>query len=124
MGEVGLAAFLGRFHVLAVHLPIGLVILAGALEAATLSPRLRSRLDPILGILLAAALAGAAVAFALGWILAWEGGHPPRLVERHRWLALGTVAAAAAGCATWWWHRRRGGPRWLHRVAVVTLLGT
>ncbi len=124
MGDVGMAAFLGRFHVLAVHLPIGLVVLAGALEAATLSRRLRARLDPSLGIVLAGALAAAVIAFALGWLLAWEGGQPPRLVELHRWLALGTVAAAAAACATWWWHRQRSGPRWLHRVVVATLLGT
>lgn len=69
MGEADLLAFVGRFHVLAVHLPIGLIVLAGAVEAATLSSRLRPRLDPVLGVLLAAALAAAGVAF-------WPGVGP------------------------------------------------
>src|SRR6185369_13528875 len=44
--------FLGRFHPLAVHLPIGVVLLVGAAEAATLSPRFRGRLDPAIGLAL------------------------------------------------------------------------
>ena len=44
--------FLGRMHPLAVHLPIGIVLLVGAAEAVTLSARLRPRLDPAIALAL------------------------------------------------------------------------
>ena len=42
-----LALFLGRFHPLAVHLPIGILLLVAGAEGLTLSPRFRARSGPM-----------------------------------------------------------------------------
>src|SRR6187399_1967504 len=76
--------FLGRFHPLAVHLPIGVVLLVGAAEVATLSPRLRPRLDPAIGLALVPLVVVTAGTFLLGHLLARSGDFAPRVLTIHR----------------------------------------
>jgi len=76
--------FLGRFHPLAVHLPIGVVLLVGAAELATLSPRLRLRLDPAIGLALVPLVVVTAGTFLFGHLLARSGDYAPRLLASHR----------------------------------------
>ena len=90
--------FFGRFHPLAVHLPIGILLVLVVLEGSTaLSRHPRFSRLPALGdgprslILVCAALA-AIVAAGMGWLLAGSGDYDPGLVYRHRCLGL-TVAA-------------------------------
>src|SRR5688572_33407225 len=59
------ALFLGRFHPLAVHLPIGFVLLVAAAEALSFVPRFRPRVDPAIGLALAALVAVSVGAFFL-----------------------------------------------------------
>ena len=74
--------FLGRFHPLVVHLPIGLLILVPLLEAAgTRRPALREAA----GFVLALALASCLVALSLGFLLAYGGGDAGTGVTRHLW---------------------------------------
>jgi Planctomycete cytochrome C len=74
--------FLGRFHPLAVHLPIGLLVLVPLLEVAgTVRPALRETA----GFVLALAFAGCLVALALGFILAYGSGTAGTGVTRHLW---------------------------------------
>src|SRR5687767_13417027 len=69
-GEPGQALlFLGRFHPLIVHLPIGIWVLVALAELATLLPRLRARVDPALDLALPVLLATTVAAFALGHFL-------------------------------------------------------
>ena len=63
--------FLGRFHPLVVHLPVGLLILVPLLEVAG---AVRPALRETAGFVLAVALAGCVVALALGFVLAYEIG--------------------------------------------------
>jgi mono/diheme cytochrome c family protein len=92
--------FLGRFHPLVVHLPIGVLVLVGAAELATLSPRYRERIDPALGLALPALLVVTVVAFVLGHFLARSGGFPAQALSLHRRLeffaALGVCFTVAA----------------------------
>jgi uncharacterized membrane protein len=84
--------FLGRFHPLVVHLPIGLVLLVAALEFAGLFQR-GKHLQAAAGFVLGLAAASALVSVSLGWLLAWSGGYEGPLVRRHMW---GGIALAAA----------------------------
>lgn len=92
--------FLGRFHPLAVHLPIGIFVLLAVLELTGLLAR-RPRFSqwPRLSdsqrdhILLFAALMAMATAF-MGWLLARDGSYDPVLINRHR--NLGLLVAALA----------------------------
>jgi uncharacterized membrane protein len=72
--------FLGRFHPLAVHLPIGLLLLVPVLEiAGAFRPALREAA----GFVLALAFASAVLALTLGILLAHGSGNAGTLVTRH-----------------------------------------
>jgi mono/diheme cytochrome c family protein/uncharacterized membrane protein len=98
MNELGL--FLGRFHPVLVHLPIGILLLLGALE---LAGALRQRCngswlpllpDPQRTFILALGAGIAAVTAGLGWLLSREGGCDDALLTSHR--NLGFVSAGLA----------------------------
>ena len=87
-----LPLFLGRFHPALVHLPIGLLVAAGALQAWVWGRRRNGdtrRLDFAIGVLLGVAAAGAVVAAGAGVLLGSGGGYSGALLERHRLLGLG-----------------------------------
>lgn len=72
--------FLGRFHPLAVHLPIGFLLLVPILEiAGAFRPALREAA----GFVLSLAFAGSVLALTLGMLLAYGSGDTGSLVTRH-----------------------------------------
>ncbi|MGB6688502.1 MAG: c-type cytochrome domain-containing protein [Terracidiphilus sp.] len=74
--------FLGRFHVLAIHLPIGLLLLVPLLEiAGAFRPALREAA----GFVLALAFAACLGTLTLGFLLAYGGGETGVTVTRHMW---------------------------------------
>lgn len=74
--------FLGRFHVLALHIPIGLILLVPVLEiAGAFRPALREAAGFVLALACAASLA----TVALGFLLAHGGGESGPIVTRHLW---------------------------------------
>ena len=74
--------FLGRFHVLAVHVPIGLLLLVPVLEiAGALRPALREAAGFVLALSFAACLG----TLTLGFLLAYGGGFHGATVTRHMW---------------------------------------
>src|SRR5215510_1801988 len=78
------AQFIGRFHPLAVHLPIGLILLVPILELVGRHPRfpyLRQSADFVIGLATLSAIGAA----AFGWCLARSGGYSGPLVTQHMW---------------------------------------
>lgn len=74
--------FLGRFHVLAIHLPIGLLLLVPLLEiAGAFRPALREAA----GFVLALAFAACLGTLTLGFLLAHGSGETGATVTRHMW---------------------------------------
>jgi mono/diheme cytochrome c family protein/uncharacterized membrane protein len=74
--------FVGRFHPLAVHIPIGLIVLVPLLEiAGARKPALREAA----GFVLALACAACLVTLALGYLLAYGSGDTASTVTRHLW---------------------------------------
>ena len=72
--------FLGRFHPLAVHLPIGLLVLVPLLEiAGAFRPHLRQAASFVLAL----AFAGCLLSLTLGFLLAYGSGDAGTLVSRH-----------------------------------------
>lgn len=103
--------FLGRFHPLLVHLPIGFLLLAVVLEwwpGNKLRPAIR--VSWVVGALAAVTAAGA------GWLLAAESGGGDTLFW-HRWLGVSVAALAVAGV----WLTRDGG-RQAKVYGIVTAL--
>src|ERR1700683_4053184 len=96
------AYFIGRFHVLALHLPITLVLVVVALEWYR-SRRDRVEFEPALRILWAATAISAVLTAVLGYLHFSEGGFTGPAAYVHR--ALGTSLALATGLA--WGPRAR-----------------
>jgi hypothetical protein len=74
--------FLGRFHPLAVHLPIGLAVLVPLLEVAGAK---RPSLREAAGFVLILACAACLATLALGYLLAYGSGDTGATVSRHMW---------------------------------------
>jgi cytochrome c553 len=121
----GLVLFFGRFHPLAVHLPIGVFLLVAAAELTSFWPAVRARVEPALELLLAAMVVSALGAFALGQMLALGGGFPGGKLLLHRRLTLFTVIGASLCLIAWVYHRRSERPRALlaYRGLVAATLG-
>ncbi len=117
--------FVGRFHPLLVHLPIGFVLLVGAAEAATLSPRLRARIDPTVALALPLVVLATAVTFLLGHLLARSGDFAPGALNVHRRLEL-FAAVGICLCPLAWAYQERSDSaraRWLYRGVLGAALG-
>lgn len=74
--------FLGRFHPLAVHLPIGLIVLVPVLEIAG---GFRPSLREAAGFVLALACLTCIGTLILGYVLAYGSGETGATVARHMW---------------------------------------
>lgn len=85
--------FFGRFHVLLVHLPIGMLIALAILEFAAWFPRFKNA-NASAGFILALATPLAVVTAICGWLLSLGGGYDETLLTWHEWLGIST----ATGC--------------------------
>lgn len=110
-----LPLFLGRFHPVLVHLPIGLLVAAGVLEAWAWWRRRGGRtsaVDSAVGALHGLAAAGAVAAAAAGALLEANGGYSGNLAERHKVLGFGLAASTVLTAGAWLVASRRSGRRW------------
>jgi uncharacterized membrane protein len=74
--------FVGRFHPLAVHIPIGLIVLLPILEiSGAFRPALREAAGFVLGLACAACLG----TLILGYLLAYGSGDTGATLTRHMW---------------------------------------
>jgi hypothetical protein len=121
-----LVYFLGRFHVLVLHLPLGVLILAIGLEflvrrrrAATGEP---SPLEPAMPLIWGFGALSAVATVTLGYMHASEPGFTGPAVNYHRWAG---TALAFTATAIWAW--RGDAPRsfarfWPLGVSVLLVL--
>ena len=89
--------FLGRFHPVLVHLPIGGLVLLGVLELLARFTRLTHAAQAsrvIIGLATAAAIAAA----SLGWMLSQSGGYDPQLLPWHKWTGIAVAATCTLSC--------------------------
>jgi uncharacterized membrane protein len=115
------AQFIGRFHPLAVHFPIALILLVPILELAGRSERF-SYLRPTSSFVLGLATLGATSAAILGWCLARSGGYSGPLLSQHMW---GGVSLAAV-CWTCWLLRARTSEQessYVYAIVLATGVG-
>ena len=114
--HAALGQFVGRFHPLAVHLPIGLILLVALLEMAAGFGRW-SYLRSATGLILGLAAASAIVTALDGWMLGWSGGYKGALVTRHMWGGIALAALCLITAAV-----RSGSARRTALVGVYRLL--
>ncbi len=90
MGE-----FIGRFHPLIVHLPVGILIAAFLMELASRRSSL-AHLRKSIPFVLSLAILTAFGALVTGWIMPKEGEFSERLVSLHFWFSIGTTVCSIA----------------------------
>jgi uncharacterized membrane protein len=91
------AQFIGRFHLLAVHLPIALIVLVPVLELMGRNIRY-AYLRASAPFVLLLAFVAAIVSSILGWCLARSGGYSGPLVTQHMWGAASLVTLSWLCC--------------------------
>jgi hypothetical protein len=109
---------LGRFHVLVLHLPIGILLLAVLLEILALRPAFRA-LEASLPLIWLLGAVGALVTVVLGYMHAAEGGFEGETVSLHRWS--GSLLALLA-FAIWAWRAELPGSFARFRGVPVVLV--
>ena len=87
-----LSLFVGHFHPVLVHLPIGLIVLVFILELLGRWPRFQQA-RAANGVILFLAAPASAVSALCGWLLSRGGGYDPQLLNWHLWTGLGVAAA-------------------------------
>ena len=86
--------FIARFHPALVHLPVGFVVLLGALEALAFRPQLK-HLSSASRTILALTVPVVFCSAATGWLLARNGDYDPHLLVWHRWTGVSMAVATA-----------------------------
>lgn len=97
-----ISTFLGRFHPLVVHLPIGILILSFMMEGLSRWQKYAA-LDKAVPFALLVGSGSAALAAALGYLLSWSGDYDPDTLWWHQYLGIG-VAVLGFGC---YWLKQR-----------------
>ena len=116
--------FLGKFHPLAVHFPIALILAAVLAEVMLVVTHRRSFADAGRFAISTGAL-GAIAAIALGLAAAAHAGYSGQYADTlalHRWLGIAAGAAAVlAAVFSALSRREQGGPRlvWVYRAALL-----
>jgi uncharacterized membrane protein len=112
--------FLGRFHPLVVHLPIGLILLVPLLEIAG---RVRPALLEAAAFVLSLSVFSCLLALTLGYLLAYGSGDAGAGVARHMWGGIALTIAVLA-CALVREASPRGAYPWLLGCVLLLLAWT
>ena len=86
----GLTQFIGHFHPLLVHLPLGFIVLLAALEFLALSTRFQ-HLRVVSRTILVLSVPAAIFTAITGWVLAGAGDYDQQLLTWHRWCGVGVA---------------------------------
>ena len=109
--------FLGRFHVLLLHLPIGFILLLGILELLGTRPRFQ-HLRSSTGLILSLVVAVATVTALAGYLLSLAGGYDARLLRLHLWTGVATAIACVVAGLLHWRHQVAS-----YRVTLAVTIG-
>ncbi len=116
MNDTGIDEWLvltGRLHPVVVHLPVGILFLAGLFEMLTIHRRFRY-LASMLPLIWLTGCAFAVIACVTGLLLSDEGGYDDSLLVTHQWLGISVAVISAAG----YWVRSRTGANKILRAIV------
>ena len=96
-----MSAFLGSFHPVLVHLPIGILVFAAVADLWTLRTR-NSVHRASLGFLYGAGALTAVLSCISGYVLSKSDSYAGTIVDRHQWLG---IASAVLASSCWFLHR-------------------
>ena len=91
MSDLDLALFIGRFHPLLVHIPIGFIVLLAVLEVLARTRRFRNA-NVNAGLIMALAVSGSVFSVICGLLLAQDSSYDENLLGWHKWTAVAMTA--------------------------------
>ncbi len=106
-------SFMGRWHPLWVHLPIG-VLIVSFLLAFLIRWKRYANLGPAVPFLLAFGTLSAAASAITGYFLSLAGGYDKQVLDLHQWLGIAVVLVSAVVWALY--HPASAGRRLLRRL--------
>jgi len=109
--------FVGRFHPLLVHLPIGFLLLLALLELLAVRPRFKHLAGTSRVILIASVPVTLGAALS-GWLLAGGGDYRPDLLFQHRWAGVAVAVCSVVLLVVHQRHQVR-----VYRWLLVGLVG-
>ncbi len=83
-------SYLGKFHPIILHLPIGFLLLAFMMELHDRWKK-KSQFQSAIGFALFWGMVGAIFAATSGYLLSWDGGYEEQLLSWHQWLGFGVA---------------------------------
>lgn len=95
--------YLGHFHPVVVHLPIGMLVVAFIMELLVWRNRQLLVLNGAIAICLLAGCISAILSCVVGWFLSMEGGYEETTLSFHQWMGI-SVAVLSGIC---WFIKRR-----------------
>ncbi len=97
--------FLGRFHPIVLHFPVGILVALFAVEMVAMFRSSRSW-EGALWLLLIVGALSAVTAAAFGVFLSWEGGYDAQTVFWHKWTGIGVAGLAVLAVILKAYHER------------------
>ncbi len=96
--SANLMLFIGRFHPMLVHLPIGILFILAILELSAMRPTWRAPVATVRRLMVPVLAICAVITATCGWLLATGGTYNPALLFWHRWLGV----SVAGLCVLMW----------------------
>lgn len=94
MTLLGIVDFLGRFHPVLVHLPIGILLMGVLLHWLSRRKQFHS-IQPAVSVTLLLGVLSAILSCITGWLLGLNDEYDTTILERHRWMGIGVAVVAA-----------------------------
>ncbi|MDF2187295.1 c-type cytochrome domain-containing protein [Paraflavitalea sp. CAU 1676] len=117
-------SLVGHFHPVFVHLPIGILVLAGILQFLE-RRKPAAGLEQAINISLLFGMISAVISCITGYFLSRSDDYDEQLVNQHQWLG---IAVAALAIVLYFLRRRQQGKRWhwpmmIGLMVLITLTG-
>jgi len=108
--------YLGHFHPVVVHLPIGILFVAFILELVAWKQKQAALLKHAIEICLIVGFVSAVISCLFGWFLSREGGYDDSTLQWHQWM--GIAVAALSGIS--WLVKKKNATR-PYRFLLITI---
>ncbi len=115
--------FLGRFHPLLVHLPIGILLLGIVMHWLSKNPRYHN-LRPGIAVTLLLGAVSAVFSCISGWLLATGGEYEPVTLDQHRWMGIAVAVISILYYLLFTGRVKLTLPAWLPYVLSLVLVLT
>ena len=107
LAVTNLVKFFGHFHPLLVHLPIGFLVLLGAMEVTGRFKKFQ-HITAARGFILVLLSIAATFTIICGWLLASGGGYGHRVLFYHRWLGTSVGVLSILLMGIWFYKKKVG----------------